>query len=940
MMTANSARTQLWMAVRLYSLRSCFVRLCFLTIITTLLLSSATLVSCSRNSSRSVAYDHRALLIDGERRFLISGSIHYPRSTPQMWPKLLNLAKEGGLDVIETYVFWNGHEPVRGEYNFQDRYDILGFIREVQKANLLMTLRIGPFICAEWDFGGFPDWLLEIPGIQLRTDNEPFKAEMERIVRKFVTMMQENGMFYPEGGPIILAQIENEYRHVARSYGEAGTRYSEWAANMALSLNIGVPWIMCQQSEAPEGIIVTCNGFYCDKFQPIAYNQPKLWTELYPGWAHHWGGALVSRPVEDSAFAAALFFQKGGSFVNYYMYHGGTNFGRTAAAGITTSYDFFAPIDEYGEVRQPDWTHFAQLHEAIKLCAPAMAAVDEGPSQWSPGRYLEISVYNSSTNISSSSSSLCAAFLANRDLMQDAIMEFQGQFYHVPARSVSILPDCKKVLFNTATVTTQTPTKKMVPFTPGRRPKSATTRRIHTDHNANRRYKPELVQQETNYDIVEDDEGNGIGGFQWEWFHEPFGISSDEKDTIVANTPLEQFSVTVDSTDYLWYSTKFNISNNQTSPLLLNLGKADNLFHVFINGNKVSQDHSPPSLTSRDSQPELELSPIQGTNSIDLLSVTMGHPSSGPWLEKKTGGIKGSISIGGLSSNNQLEDLTHFQWKHQVGLKGEQLHLELEDQAENYGKPLWTSSGKPPINEPLVWYKTTVDYTGPVDGPVVLDLGSMKKGVAWMNGHQLGRYWASQTNPSTAECSTGCDYRVNYRGPASGRCRIDCGQPSQRWYHVPREWLKPSGNRLVLFEEIGGDPHGVSLSRPVVHSVCAHVSSDNCQVSQEPQNSQQMEGTGLNCTSHEEGQLNLDCGFGSHIGAIKFASLGNPMGTCGNFTVGSCHASRSETVVKNACIGRQNCQLTVRTKEFLDGEDLCANEPKMKLAVEALCIQA
>jgi beta-galactosidase len=101
----------------------------------------------------NVSYDHRALLLDGQRRFLISGSIHYPRSTPQMWPDLIAKAKKGGLDVIQTYVFWDVHEPTRRSYDFAGRYDLPRFVQLVHEAGLFLNLRIGPYVCAEWNSG-------------------------------------------------------------------------------------------------------------------------------------------------------------------------------------------------------------------------------------------------------------------------------------------------------------------------------------------------------------------------------------------------------------------------------------------------------------------------------------------------------------------------------------------------------------------------------------------------------------------------------------------------------------------------------------------------------------------------------------------------------------------------------------------------------------------
>ncbi|ONK73399.1 uncharacterized protein A4U43_C04F31080 [Asparagus officinalis] len=142
------------------------------------------------NRPTSVSYDHRAITINGQRKILISGSIHYPRSTPEMWPDLIRKAKDGGLDVIETYVFWNGHEPSPGQYYFEERYDLVRFVKLVEEAGLYVHLRLGPYICAEWNFGGFPVWLKYVPGISFRTDNEPFKCVVHVVC---VSLEQRSG---------------------------------------------------------------------------------------------------------------------------------------------------------------------------------------------------------------------------------------------------------------------------------------------------------------------------------------------------------------------------------------------------------------------------------------------------------------------------------------------------------------------------------------------------------------------------------------------------------------------------------------------------------------------------------------------------------------------------------------------------------------------------
>ncbi|CAI0469003.1 unnamed protein product [Linum tenue] len=254
-------------------------------------------------AAENVTYDGRSLFINGRRHLIISGSIHYPRSTPEMWPELVRLAKEGGANTIETYVFWNGHEI---------KPDII-----VQEAGMFLILRIGPFVAGEWNFGGIPVWLHFIPGTSFRTENDNFKYYMEKFMTYIVNLMKQEKLFASQGekGPIIMTQVENEFEYLEQIYPE-GKNYVNWAGEMAISQHTSVPWIMCGESDAPG---------------PVTYWAPK----------YH-------RPSRDSAFAVARFFQKGGSVVNYYMYHGGTNFGRTGGGGFTTSYDFDGPIDEYG----------------------------------------------------------------------------------------------------------------------------------------------------------------------------------------------------------------------------------------------------------------------------------------------------------------------------------------------------------------------------------------------------------------------------------------------------------------------------------------------------------------------------------------------------------------------------------------------------------------
>ncbi|KAE9600122.1 putative beta-galactosidase [Lupinus albus] len=612
---------------------------------------------CTKLIQCSVTYDRKSIVINGQRRILISGSIHYPRSTPEMWEDLIEKAKHGGLDVIDTYVFWNVHEPSPGNYNFEGRYDLVRFIKTVQKVGLYVHLRIGPYVCAEWNFGGFPVWLKYVPDISFRTDNGPFKAAMQGFTQKIVQMMKNEKLFQSQGGPIILSQIENEFGPVSKALGAAGRSYVNWAAKMAVGLGTGVPWVMCKEDDAPDPVINACNGFYCDYFTPNKPYKPTLWTEAWSGWFTEFGGPIVQRPVEDLAFAVARFLQKGGSYFNYYMYHGGTNFGRSAGGPfITTSYDYDAPIDEYGLLRQPKYTHLKDLHRAIKQCEHALVSSD--PTVISLGTYEQAHVFSSGTG-------KCAAFLANYHSNSSARVTFNNRHYDLPAWSISILPDCLTDIFNTARVRVGTSQIQMVP---------------------------------SNSKVL-----------SWETYNED--ISSLEESSKIINSGLiEQLNATRDSSDYLWYITSVDISPSESflrgehNKPSISVNSAGDAVHVFINGQFLGSAFGTNEQRSFTFNGPANLR--AGTNKIALLSVAVGLPNVGFHFETWKTGIIGPVLLHGLDHGQK--DLTWQKWSYQVGLKGEAVNLVSPNGVSSVD---WFIESLATKNQPqLKWHKVKKSY--------------------------------------------------------------------------------------------------------------------------------------------------------------------------------------------------------------------------------------
>ncbi|KAH6833787.1 beta-galactosidase 3 [Perilla frutescens var. hirtella] len=814
----------------------------------------------------SVSYDRKALIINGQRRILFSGSIHYPRSTPEMWEDLISKAKDGGLDVIETYVFWNVHEPSPGNYDFEGRYDLVRFVKTIQKAGLYAHLRIGPYVCAEWNFGGFPVWLKYVPEISFRTDNEPFKMAMKGFTKKIVDMMKSENLYESQGGPIILSQIENEYGAQAKLFGEPGHQYATWAANMAVGLDTGVPWVMCKEDDAPDPVINTCNGFYCDAFSPNKPYKPAIWTEAWSGWFTEFGGPIYQRPVEDLAFSVAKFIQNGGSFVNYYMYHGGTNFGRSAGGPfITTSYDYDAPLDEYGLIRQPKYGHLKELHKAVKLCEKAMVSAD--PTVTSLGNLQQARVY-------SSESGDCAAFLANHDANSAAKVMFNNMHYSLPPWSISILPDCKNVVFNTAKVGVQTSRMEM----------QASSSKISS----------------------------------WETYNEDL-YSSDDGSTFSAVGLLEQINVTRDNSDYLWYTTSIDVGSSESFlhggelPSLI-VQSAGHALHVFVNGELSGSAFGTREKRRFTFRGKINLR--AGSNKISLLSVAVGLPNVGGHFETWNTGVQAPVVLHGLDRGKL--DLSWAKWTYKVGLKGETMNLISPNSVSSVD---WTKGSLvSQKDQPLAWHKAYFDAPDG-DEPLALDMSSMGKGQLWVNGQSPGRYW---TENAAGNCN-GCSYTGVYRPP---KCQLGCGQPTQRWYHLPRSWLKPTQNLLVLFEELGGDPTGITLTKRSVNTVCAEITEYH------PNSKRwQTESNGKTQVFHQP-KVHLHCGPRQSISSIKFASFGTPSGTCGSFQQGTCHAPTSYAILEKECIGQRRCSVTISNSNF--GTDPCPNVFK-RLSVEAIC---
>uniref|UniRef100_A0A2P2L5L1 beta-galactosidase n=1 Tax=Rhizophora mucronata TaxID=61149 RepID=A0A2P2L5L1_RHIMU len=609
-----------------------------------------------------------------------------------------------------------------------------------------------------------------------------------------------------------------------------------------------------------------------------------------------WGGRLPHRPVEDLAFAVARFFERGGSFQNYYMYFGGSNFGRTSGGPFyITSYDYDAPIDEYGLLSEPKWGHLKDLHAAIKLCEPALTAANS-PQYIKLGSKQEAHVYQENIQTEGLNSThygnqrSCSAFLANIDEHRAATVKFHGHSYTLPPWSVSILPDCRNTVFNTAKVAAQTSVKA-----------------VETQFS-----DITLLQLAQN--------GGSYGPKSWITIKEPISVWS--KDNFTIEGILEHLNVTKDHSDYLWYFTRIYVSDediafwkeNKVIPAV-NIDSIRDVLRIFINDQHIG------SVIGHWVKVVQQVQFQRGYNDFMLLTQTVGLQNYGAFLERDGAGIRGQARLTGFKNGDiDLADLT---WTYQVGLKGEFLQIYAKDDDE---KAEWTDLSLDAVPSIFTWYKTYFDAPSGTD-PVAIDLGSMGKGQAWVNGHHIGRYW-TLVAPKYG-CQSHCDYRGAYN---SDKCTTNCGKPTQTWYHVPRSWLQVSDNALVIFEETGGNPFEVSIKTRSAQVVCSQVSDSHYPPLQKWSHPDLK--LGNISTDVLTPAMHLQCQDGHIISSIEFASYGTPQGSCQNFSTGNCHALNSLAVVSEACQGRNNCDVGISNAVF--GGDPCHGIVKT-LAVEAKC---
>lgn len=345
-----------------------------------------------KNIKKTFELSDTNFLLNGNKFQIISGEMHYPRIPQAAWRHRFKMARAMGLNTISTYIFWNMHQPEKNIFNFEGNNNIREFIKTAQEEGLFVILRPSPYVCAEWEFGGYPYWLLNEQNLEVRSKNENYLNLYREYIRKIGEQLADLQIHKSENGNIILIQLENEYG----SYG-ADKAYLEINKRIFNEAGFDGVLITCDPKEAIEnghlpGVLPAINGVDdpAEVFSLIKQNNnnkgPFLIAEWYPAWFDNWGYKHQTKSVAEYALKLDRVLQSGIS-INMYMFHGGTTTGFRNGAnyGLTnptyepqiTSYDYDAPLDEAGN---PTAKFFA-FREVIRKYLPEGSVLPDVPAK-------------------------------------------------------------------------------------------------------------------------------------------------------------------------------------------------------------------------------------------------------------------------------------------------------------------------------------------------------------------------------------------------------------------------------------------------------------------------------------------------------------------------------------------------------------------------------
>jgi beta-galactosidase len=338
--------------------------------------------------AHTFALSDSSFMLDGKPFVIVSGEMHYPRVPREAWRQRMKMAKAMGLNTIGTYVFWNLHEPQKGKFDFTGNNDVAEFVKIAKEEGLWVILRPSPYVCAEWEFGGYPYWLLTEKGLVVRSKESQYLKEYKDYIKevgKQLAPLQVN-----HGGNVLMVQVENEY-------GSFASDKEYLAINKQMFIDAGFDGLLYTCDPAPDlanghlkGLLPAINGEdNPEKVKSMisGLNEgkgPFFIAEWYPAWFDWWGAPHHTVPAEKytDKLDAVL---KAGISINMYMFHGGTTRGFMNGANFKdtspyepqiSSYDYDAPLDEAGNATDK----FMKFRAVIQKHLPAGQQLPEVPA--------------------------------------------------------------------------------------------------------------------------------------------------------------------------------------------------------------------------------------------------------------------------------------------------------------------------------------------------------------------------------------------------------------------------------------------------------------------------------------------------------------------------------------------------------------------------------
>lgn len=732
----------------------------------------------------AIAYDGRSMIFSGQREILLSGTVHYPRVHPSEWGTALDRLKGLGLNTVQTYVFWNFHETVQGNWVWTGASDLAAFLTAAQQRGLYAVVRLGPYVDAEWSDGGLPPYLRDLGAACYRCTDPVWEANMARFLSTLVNYTRP--MFYPNG-PVIDLQVENEYN------GQELT-YLNWAVDTARSFTTDIPWNLCHDqplcAQVNNGTVggkalCTINGFWCEQTPSQGFvsqpspvwvytqrknnpAQPIAWTEDQ-SWFNQWGTAHRIRHSQDQAYGILRWFAYGGTWHNHYTITGGNNYGLTAGWGtgpVATAYTPDSVIDSFLLRHEPRYTFYAAMYNTLQEYADDLLDNPIPNPQPLGPMGTELHTYG------------FLAFLSNMNTTVSFAVSYQGRSYYLTNWTV-VLVDIPsgKVLFNTSSVqpSDEVPT--------GPQPTAA---------------------------------GVGPTG-GWSYYAEacvacgvksflaPAGEGAPEQTRL---TGLDLTGQTYTS-DYAVYSTdvpsEFLLSGASgplRAPVNVNT-RGGEYVYIYLDGQPVNATSDTAfHVGAAADAPVLSSA---ATHRLDIVVNAMGMTNVDP--SPSTGKGVRNATVNGNNVSLQAWNVT---WLY----PGESLAIFT---AAGTNSVQWNpvSAGVPSVNASLFWLRGYFNMP-PVDPSAnqtafALNMTGLIKGHVWFNGFHLGRY-----NLQTGSCEGDIDgdCAPPYHGSRCYEYWYACSKPTQTLYHVPAPLVQATGNLVVIFEESsyvsGTSPRDVS----------------------------------------------------------------------------------------------------------------------------------